>query len=113
MVAVYVRSTKLHDLPMIPTGTRKLIEIIPTCVPHDVRDLVLSAEKARSFTQKLHIDIDDGIMTAAMTWPYLKPGSFADVTLNPIAGTEALIHLMTKDPRAIGTAFAFAGAVSV
>lgn len=98
---------------MISGGGRKIIEIIPTCVPHDVRDLVQSAEKARSFTQKLHIDIDDGIMTAAMTWPYTKPGTFADVTLNPIAGTEACIHLMTKDPRAIGTALSFAGAVSV
>src|SRR3954464_4694465 len=98
---------------MIPTGETTIIEIIPTCVPHDVRDLVQSAEKARSFTQKLHIDIDDGIMTSAMTWPYTKPGSFADVTLNPIAGTEANIHLMTKDPRPIGTALAFAGAMSV
>jgi ribulose-phosphate 3-epimerase len=82
-------------------------------VPHDVRDLAASAERARSFTQRLHIDIDDGIMTAAMTWPYIKPGTFAEVTLTPVAGTEASIHLMTKDPRAIGTAFAFAGAISI
>jgi ribulose-phosphate 3-epimerase len=98
---------------MIPTGGRKIIEIVPTCVPHDVRDLVSSAEKARSFTQKLHIDIDDGIMTAAMTWPFVMPGTFEGVTLTPIAGTEATIHLMTKDPRAIGTALAFAGATCV
>ena len=90
-----------------------MLEIIPTCVPHDVRDLISSAERARSFTQKLHIDIDDGIMTSAMTWPYIKPGTFQDVTLSHIAGTEACIHLMTKDPRAIGTAFAFAGAISI
>ncbi|MDP3645772.1 MAG: hypothetical protein Q8R25_01660 [bacterium] len=92
---------------------RDALEIIPTCVPHDVRDLGTSAERARSFTQKLHIDVDDGIMTSAMTWPYTSPGVFADVTLTPIAGMEASVHLMVKDPRAIGTAFAFAGALSI
>ncbi len=98
---------------MVPNGGRKVIEIVPTCVPHDVRDLVTCAERARSFTQKLHIDIDDGIMTPVITWPFVKPGAYENVTLTPIAGTEANIHLMTKDPRAIGTAFAFAGALSV
>jgi len=91
----------------------RAVEIIPTCVPRNPRELTMSVQKIRSFSHTIHLDIDDGIFTPALTWPYTAPGNFSDVTLQPFAGMDVHVHLMVKSPRDIGVAFSRAGAASV
>ena len=91
----------------------RTVEIIPTCVPTNPRELAMSVQKIRAFSHTIHLDIDDGIFTPAMTWPYTAAGNFSDVTLQPFAGMDVHVHLMVKEPRDIGIAFSRAGAASV
>ncbi len=91
----------------------RAVEIIPTCVPTDLRELARCVQKIRTFSHAIHLDIEDGIFTPAMTWPYTVAGSFADVTLQPFAGMDVHVHLMVKEPRDVGVAFSRAGAASL
>lgn len=87
------------------------IDILPTCVPKGVRDMQAAAEKIRVFSERVHLDIDDGIFEETMSWPYEAPGQFnSNLSLAPFAGMDVEVHLMVKEPRQIGAAFAHAGA---
>ncbi|MEY4747686.1 MAG: hypothetical protein RLZZ416_735 [Candidatus Parcubacteria bacterium] len=90
-----------------------MIEIIPTCVPSRSDELSDCAQVARKFASSLHIDIDDGVFATHRTWPYAENGRFEDVTLPDLHGLAPEAHLMTLEPRALGEAFARAGAARV
>ncbi len=89
------------------------IDIIPTCVPSSVRDLQTVSEKIRGFSHQIHVDVDDGIFAPMITWPYVAAGAYENVTLAPLAGMDIEVHLMVKDPKAIGEAFSREGAMRV
>lgn len=87
-----------------------MIEILPTCVPANGGDVKGCAEAIRQFAPSLHLDIDDGIFTHALTWPYERPGVWSGIAapVSPDIGIEA--HLMVQEGGEIGCAFARAGA---
>ncbi|MDO8514754.1 MAG: hypothetical protein Q7S50_04375 [bacterium] len=90
-----------------------MIEIIPTYVPRDEEDLAAGAERIRSFTTAIHIDVDDGLFAPHITWPYVKQGEFRAFGLGAVRGLSADVHLMIEEPRELGIAFAHAGAVRI
>lgn len=89
------------------------IEIIPTCVARERQDLASSLQKIRAFATAVHIDVDDGIFTPHISWPFMSAGAYAPFDLSALAGMTAEVHLMVEDPREIGCAFARAGAFRV
>src|SRR4051812_45992484 len=99
------------------SDTRKVglvpVEIIPTCVPHTIEDLRASITFVRSFTDRIHIDIDDGIFVAGTTWPYGTGSREGDFDIKPIHDVIFDVHLMVSDPREIGEQFIRAGARSI
>ena len=90
-----------------------MIEIIPTHVPSSLEDLAAGAERIRKIASTIHIDIDDGMFAPHLTWPYTTNGMFGDVELSPTGGLFAEIHLMVQEPKAVGAAFARAGAARI
>ncbi|MEK7132828.1 MAG: hypothetical protein AAB830_02135 [Patescibacteria group bacterium] len=89
---------------------KREIEIIPTYVPHDAADLAEGIRAIRTFSSQIHVDITDGLFTPEFTWPYVKKGEFGKFNFAGADGLFAEVHLMTENPRAIGIAFARAGA---
>ena len=93
--------------------TGKVIEIIPTCVPTEAADLSRGAAAIRSFAHAIHIDVVDGLFAPTYTWPYSGKGSFGTFDLSGAGELVKEVHLMVAEPRAIGTAFAKAGAFRI
>ena len=89
------------------------IEIIPTCVPLNEADLSLCARAVSSYSSRIHIDIVDGLFAPACTWPYSATGKFEAFDLSGAADLQKEIHLMVKDPLAIGKQFARSGAFRI
>lgn len=89
---------------------RSQIEIIPTCVPRDADDLARGADAIRGYANEIHIDIDDGLFAPVVTWPYTEAGVWDTERISTPSGMRSEVHLMVEDPRAIGIAFARAGA---
>ncbi len=50
------------------------ITIIPTCVPQSLDDLMAKANDFQAFSTMIHVDIDDGIFTPEMSWPFNEMG---------------------------------------
>jgi ribulose-phosphate 3-epimerase len=94
-----------------------MIEIIPTCVARDEDELAAAAAAVRRFASGVHIDVDDGVFAAHLTWPYEKPGEFDAAALSKFRladfGLSVEAHLMVEESRAIGAAFAHAGATRI
>jgi ribulose-phosphate 3-epimerase len=90
-----------------------MVEIIPTCVPAEAADLSSGADAIRSFADAIHIDIVDGLFAPAYTWPYSEKGVFGAFDLSGAGELLKEVHLMVAEPRAIGIAFAKAGAFRI
>jgi len=88
----------------------RAIEILPTYVPESADGLAEAAKRVRAYASEFHIDVDDGIFAPPVTWPYSEAGSFTRFDLSGVEGLVSEIHLMVQDPKAIGLAFAEAGA---
>jgi pentose-5-phosphate-3-epimerase len=86
------------------------IEIVPTCVPSDSAGLSTGASAIRAYSGSIHVDVTDGIFASAITWPYVSKGEFGKFNLSGTKGLSTEVHLMTKNPRALGIEFALAGA---
>ena len=89
------------------------IEIIPTCVPQSAEDLQKNAQVISTFAKDIHVDIDDDIFTPVLTWPYVRAGEWKEFELKDLQDLRVHMHLMIQEPRALGTAFAHAGAYSI
>lgn len=103
------------------------IRITPTCVPQSVTDIRENILKIAGFAQGIHLDIDDGVFTTEVSWPFTehskkgseKQGSVGEITTHDTAivktGDNFLlqVHLMVSDGRDIGENFIQAGARSV
>src|ERR1700690_2038679 len=88
-----------------------LIDIVPTCIPRDIPSLTAAQEKIAAFSPLLHLDINDGIFTNVLSWPYNEPGIFEPKRLSGNSFNSGVeVHLMVSDPRDIGAAFARDGA---
>ena len=97
--------------------------IIPTCVPHNHDDLVAKIEEIRGFSHHIHIDIDDGILTRELSWPYEGEGKWSRSGESVVPLDRALdksgdnflmqLHLMVSEPREIGEFFMRLGASSL
>ena len=94
-------------------GMSDTIEIIPTCVSKDEAALSAGSKAIRSFSPSIHIDIDDGVFTPELTWPYSRPGEFSRFDLSGASGLVKEVHLMVEEPRTIGIEFARAGAFRI
>ena len=87
------------------------IVITPTCVPHSFDDVTSAISAVQSFAHSIHLDIDDGIFTPQISWPYQSPAVFSQSEISKLVDTDlpVQVHLMVKDPRSIGMALAHAG----
>ena len=87
------------------------IVITPTCVPHSFDDVTSAISAVQSFAHSIHLDIDDGIFTPQISWPYQSPAVFSQSEISKLVDTNlpAQVHLMVKDPHSIGMALAHAG----
>ena len=90
-----------------------MVLIIPTCVPKSLEDLQGALDEVGLFSQYIHLDIDDGDFTPALSWPYERVGELGAVTLSHIEGMEIGVHLMVRDVEHAGEVFAKAGAHTV
>ena len=90
-----------------------MVEIIPTCVPTEATDIARTAEAVRSFAHAIHIDVVDGLFAPTYTWPYSGKGVFGAFDLSGAGELVKEVHLMVAEPRAIGIAFAKAGAFRI
>ena len=67
----------------------------------------------RSFSSRIHVDVDDGIFAPHLTWPYTAPGAFTPFDLDCLQGLCTEVHVMADKPREVGEAFARAGAACI
>jgi len=89
---------------------RQTIEIIPTVVPESHDDLVRRLHTIGAFTRHVHVDVDDGVFTQRVSWPYTQPGMFFDIQDPTLDGAmKPDVHLMVQDPFEIGQSFIRAG----
>lgn len=87
-----------------------MLEVIPTVVAKDLIELAREAGRIRTFAGAVHVDVDDGKFAPYVTWPYTEAGEFDAVDLSALGGLFIEVHLMVEEPRAVGEAFARAGA---
>ncbi len=81
-------------------------EIIPTVVPKSMTDIAAAVARYGSVARTIHIDATDGDFAFPTTW--MSRGE----TLPPYAGAYEA-HIMVRDARAVGEAFARAGAYRI
>ena len=108
------------------TGHMEAI-IMPTCVPQDRDDVARKIKQISQFSSRIHIDIDDGIMTPETSWPYAGKGKLGDLTgelgeliktfetnvVKTVDNFLIQVHLMVSEPREIGKFFIKLGADSL
>lgn len=90
-----------------------MIEIIPTTVPHDHDALIEAIKTVSLFSRKIHLDIDDGLFTPQLSWPYTEAGVYTDVRIEAPVDVSVGIHLMVREPVQIGIDLIKAGARSM
>lgn len=95
------------------------IEIIPARIPETYAELTKTAGVVAGFTNRFHLDVNDGVFVPAVSWP-CGQGQWEE--LEHAAQTHRLphldtllyeVHLMVADPERIGELFARAGASCV
>ena len=103
------------------------IQIIPTCIPQNAEDLQAKILQVKAFSNAIHIDIDDGVFTPEISWPFQKNVSKAGNKKGSVGKMDTLdihvvktvdnffmqIHLMVSDGREAGEKFIKAGAQSI
>jgi ribulose-phosphate 3-epimerase len=78
------------------------------------QDISACRDSIIDFAPALHLDVDDAVFAPLFTWPYTGPGSLRNsFDLKSADGLPVDVHLMVKDPEAIGIEFARAGAECV
>jgi ribulose-phosphate 3-epimerase len=90
-----------------------MIDIVPTAVPRDQGELAATMDKVFAFSDKIHLDINDGVFVSQVSWPYLGPDMYgsADITIPP--GRTVQAHMMVSEPRALGLHLIQAGVTSI
>lgn len=86
-----------------------MIEVIPTTVPHDLDGLIDATHKVASFSKKLHVDINDGIFTGYVSWPYVAVEKVGPIDIAMLGDVELEAHLMVRQPRILGVHLIQAG----
>ena len=89
------------------------VDIIPTVVSRDHDALLEAIRVVSPFSRKIHVDIDDGLFTPHLSWPYIELGRYGDITLSIPEGISAGAHLMVREPRTIGIELIKAGVRSI
>ena len=84
-------------------------EIIPAVMPVDRGALATLADVVRPFAQTVQLDIMDGVFVQGTSWPLAK-GDFEGLRLPYAEEIFWEVHLMVKDPSALGGMFIQAGA---
>ncbi|HUO56129.1 MAG TPA: hypothetical protein VMU27_01700 [Candidatus Paceibacterota bacterium] len=81
------------------------IEIIPTCVPESIDDVIKYGGRAGKIASAIHLDINDGILTPDFSWPFVENGRVGDIDETVLSGLVFEAHLMVSDCREIGSSF--------
>jgi len=80
------------------------VEIIPAIIPKNFKDLEAKLEILRGVSERIHIDVCDGLFTQEATWPLGKPDLNFESIINEERGMPGWedfdfeFHLMMKDP---------------
>jgi len=93
-------------------NTTQFIEIIPTVVAQNNDEISAAIANARALTNALHIDVDDGIFTPAISWPYVERGRVGEARGGldtPVDNFLIQAHLMVSEAREIGEFLAHVG----
>lgn len=90
-----------------------MVLITPTCVPKNTDDLQDMLDEVVVFSRHIHVDIDDGVFTSVLSWPYETVGVLGKVGFEKPEGLSVGVHLMVRDVEETGTVFARAGAGTI
>jgi ribulose-phosphate 3-epimerase len=73
------------------------IGVIPAIIPRDLKQLWDQIVAVVGYSTEVHVDVNDGIFTHTISWPFTEPGiSGDDVPIQKPLHMEA--HLMVKNP---------------
>lgn len=90
-----------------------MIDVVPTAVPRDHADLVAAMDQIFAFSDKIHLDINDGVFVPQVSWPYIGAGMLGNVDLTIHNALMIQAHMMVNEPRALGLRLIQAGVTSV
>ncbi|MBI5003516.1 hypothetical protein HZC00_00265 [Candidatus Kaiserbacteria bacterium] len=90
-----------------------MIDIVPTAVPRDHGELVAAMDKIFAFSDKIHLDINDGVFVPQVSWPYLGPDTYGSADVIIPSGHTVQAHMMVSEPRALGLHLIQAGVTSI
>lgn len=90
-----------------------MIDVIPTAVPRNHDELIAAIGQVAVFSNKIHLDIDDGVFVPQVSWPYIGADMYgsADITVPKDFTVHA--HMMVNEPRALGLHLIQAGVTSI
>jgi ribulose-phosphate 3-epimerase len=90
------------------------ITIAPTVVPQTFADITDAIGTIESFADILHVDIDDGLLSPHLSWPYLHSGVYDGAAIAPFSpNMEIEAHLMVEEPEQIGVLLAQAHVTTI
>lgn len=90
-----------------------MIEIIPAIIPQDIDELIRAVHTIAPFSDKVHLDVDDGVFTPHVSWPYTGADMRGKADISMIERVRIEAHLMAHDPRMLGVDLVHAGVQSV
>ncbi len=90
-----------------------MIDVVPTAVPRDHAELLAAMDKIFAFSDKIHLDIDDGVFVPQVSWPYLGPDTYGSADIAIPTGRTVQAHMMVSEPRALGLHLIQAGVTSI
>jgi len=86
-------------------------EVMPGIMPKSFSDLENLSQSVSSFAQWVQLDVMDGLFVPEKSWPYIGGTPAGEVRKNPLPESVSFeIHLMVKNPKEVGIAFAESGA---
>jgi ribulose-phosphate 3-epimerase len=90
-----------------------MIDVVPTAVPRDHAELIAAMDTIFAFSDKIHLDINDGVFVSQVSWPYLGPDMYGSADITIPSGRTVQTHMMVSEPRALGLHLIQAGVRSI
>ncbi len=84
--------------------------ILPTVVPREWSDVASYVQSVGSYTDWMHVDIDDGVFVDIKTWPFNNVTQLEELRQLRLGGSVSMeLHLMIKQNLDVYECFAQAG----
>lgn len=90
-----------------------LVDIVPATIPRTIDDFIRAVHTVAPFSPKIHVDVNDGIFTPHISWPYVGADMYGKTDIFMIEKIWIEAHLMVHAPQAVGVDLVHAGVQSV